>query len=720
MKGNEMTVRAIDLVANLLAEENLTVVRVPSKTASFNIKTRVLSLPIWKDLTPEMEDLFVIHEVGHALYTGEQYLVEANDMPGLHSYMNVVEDARIEKLMKRKFPGVRKVMNTAYTQLNNKDFFGIKDRDLSTCLLVDKINIHFKVGYSSGVKFTPEENRFVVRAERAETIEQVIQLSKEILEFSKQKLKEEKEEKQRAKAKEDEEDGEVEVEVEDFEPQPSYGEPEYDDDFPDEEEDEDFGSDDSVSTGGADEEDNKEEEVIEEQELESITDKALQDKLEEFADDSIQYRYYSVISEAGNDPIVGYKQIFQDTKEFDSHITEDHKADFGKFMQNSTTMVNYLVKEFEMKKSADQYKRATTSKLGSLDMKKLHAYKFVDDIFKQITVVPGGKNHGMIFLLDWSGSMSSVMRPTLEQLINLVMFCRRINIPYEVYAFTSSYGRRDYGSPEYMEYASKNNDKIKELRSMDEYTLYAHPGRYNLLELFTNKMSASAFNSMARRLLAPGFFQQRGYAMGGTPLNEALVYMMDYIPKFNKKNLIQKTTFITLTDGEGCNLDSPENKSVSESVYYEKIDKRYKVKNFIQDQKTGKQYELTLYNETKVLLQMIKDRTDAMIVGFFICQNKIRCIESAYKNHYNTYMGTLGISVGSVREEFKEKGFASMRNTGRDELFLIPESSTRITEGKFDIDSDMTASSISKKFGKMFNTKKHSRILLDRFISMVA
>ena len=190
MKGNEMTVRAIDLVANLLAEENRTVVRVPSKTASFNIKTRVLSLPIWKDLTPEMEDLFVIHEVGHALYTGEEFLVEAKDTPGLHSYMNVVEDARIEKLMKRKFPGVRKAMNTAYAQLNDKDFFGIKDLDLSACLLIDKINIHFKVGYSSGIKFTPEENRFVVRTERAETIEQVVQLAKEIREFSMQKLKE--------------------------------------------------------------------------------------------------------------------------------------------------------------------------------------------------------------------------------------------------------------------------------------------------------------------------------------------------------------------------------------------------------------------------------------------------------------------------------------------------------------------------------------------------
>jgi hypothetical protein len=276
-----------------------------------------------------------------------------------------------------------------------------------------------------------------------------------------------------------------------------------------------------------------------------------------------------------------------------------------------------------------------------------------------------------------------------------------------------------YGTPEYEERASKNNDKRKELGAIDDYALYATPGSYNLLELFSNKMSASAFNSMARRLLAPGFFQQRGYGMGGTPLNEALVYMMDYIPKFNKKNLIQKTTFITLTDGEGCNLNSPYGKEVATGVYNAELNKRFMVKNFIHDvkAKNGKQYELTTYNETKVLLQMIKDRTGAMIVGFFICENKIKCIESAYRSHYSNKVVA---SVESIRAEFKEKGYASMRNTGRDELFLIPESSTRIIEGTFDVDSDMSASNISKKFGKMFNTKKHSRVLLDRFIGLVA
>ena len=37
-----------------------------------------------------------------------------------------------------------------------------------------------------------------------------------------------------------------------------------------------------------------------------------------------------------------------------------------------------MVKEFEMKKAADQYARASVSKTGSLDMGRLHTYKYND------------------------------------------------------------------------------------------------------------------------------------------------------------------------------------------------------------------------------------------------------------------------------------------------------------------------------------------------------
>ena len=45
-----------------------------------------------------------------------------------------------------------------------------------------------------------------------------------------------------------------------------------------------------------------------------------------------------------------------------------------------------------------------------IDPLKLHSYKYAEDIFKKISI-PNEKNHGMIFLLDWSGSMGdSILR----------------------------------------------------------------------------------------------------------------------------------------------------------------------------------------------------------------------------------------------------------------------------------------------------------------------
>ena len=96
-----------------------------------------------------------------------------------------------------------------------------------------------------------------------------------------------------------------------------------------------------------------------------------------------------------------------------------------KFKKQSQKEVNYLVKQFEMKKSADQYKRQATSKTGVINTNSLYKYKLTDDIFKRITTVPDGKNHGLVFHIDWSGSMTHVLLDTIKQTFNLVWFCEK-------------------------------------------------------------------------------------------------------------------------------------------------------------------------------------------------------------------------------------------------------------------------------------------------------
>ena len=90
---------------------------------------------------------------------------------------------------------------------------------------------------------------------------------------------------------------------------------------------------------------------------------------------------------------------------YDRQQIEKAKIRTQKFMKESSNVVNYLVKEFEMKKNVKLYARYSQDKTGIIDTLKLHSYKFAEDIFKKITTVFNQKNHGMILLLDWSGSM---------------------------------------------------------------------------------------------------------------------------------------------------------------------------------------------------------------------------------------------------------------------------------------------------------------------------
>ena len=132
-------------------------------------------------------------------------------------------------------------------------------------------------------------------------------------------------------------------------------------------------------------------------------------------------------------------------------IYEATDKEFKSFKKESQKEVNYLVKEFEMKKAADSYARSTTSRTGVLDTSKLHTYKYNEDLFKKVSVIPDGKNHGLVFILDWSGSMGTVLKDTVKQLYSLLWFCKKCNIPFDVYAFTNDYPRENMHQKAYTE-----------------------------------------------------------------------------------------------------------------------------------------------------------------------------------------------------------------------------------------------------------------------------
>jgi hypothetical protein len=727
-----------DLLARLLANEKLNIVRANAHTASFDIVSRTLTLPVWKNMSPTLEDMLISHEVGHALFTDQSYLKTEN-YKTLHGYLNVIEDVRIEKMMKRRYPGLRKTFTDAYKELNDRDFFEIRNEDLSELLLIDRINLYYKCGASCGVKFTAKEMQFVLRAEQCDTIKDVQALAKEIYDFSFEEIQKKKEQKFKhlgmsseelkealenlaseemefdynAQAEEDEEGEDNTSSMLEYDP---YNEQEAQDDSSKLQEKEGL-----ISAPSQ----NRFDSTPEESELESKTERALKVRLNQLADDKTHFQrftpeYFSNIT--ADQIVVGYKEIIKyvtldasdPTNYRADNFFQKSKKEGLKFRESTNKIVGYLLKEFEMRKSADQYKRTTFSKSGALNVNKLAVYKLTDDIFKRFSVVKDGKNHGMIMLLDWSGSMDRVLKDTLKQTITLAQFCKRAQIPFAVYAFTDCFYQDHTDSYRVRPY------------SPDGFTGF-EVNNVRLLELFSSKMSQSEMNAMIDNCVGGFHNISARFSLGSTPLNESLLYMVNIVGKFKQENAVEKLSFITLTDGEGSSLFGNQHQQIqSHKTLYEPEYKRVVVANTLFDPMTKKEYKLTpeSNNHTNVLLRVIKDRWDATVIGFYLTGNSKRdhlCfirnnVESSDSNPMNDHF-----LADEIKTQIRTNGFASLKNCGRDEMYVVGTSSMRIEDEQLaDIDELASTRQISKVFTKYMSGQRTNRVLLNRFVNLIA
>ena len=174
-------------LAKLLATEDLIVENKKVETACFNVHTRVLTLPMWEKASNNVYDLLVAHEVGHALYTPDEDWIKEHKIPP--QFVNVVEDVRIEKLMKRRYAGISKSFFRGYKELSDADFFDIADDDVSTMNLADKANLYFKIGSFVGIPFNDEEREILNLIANTETFADVLEVSKILYDFCKREQK---------------------------------------------------------------------------------------------------------------------------------------------------------------------------------------------------------------------------------------------------------------------------------------------------------------------------------------------------------------------------------------------------------------------------------------------------------------------------------------------------------------------------------------------------
>jgi hypothetical protein len=180
-------------LAKLLATEDIMVEHKQCETAQFNVQTRVLTLPLWEKASNDVYDMLVGHEVGHALYTPDDWSWEGK-IP--QQFVNVVEDARIEKLMKRRYLGIAKSFYRGYSELHDKDFFEVEDEDLSTFNLADRANLYFKIGSFLPISFSDVEKEIIDLIQNAETFTETIAAAETLYHFCKQELQQQEKQSQ--------------------------------------------------------------------------------------------------------------------------------------------------------------------------------------------------------------------------------------------------------------------------------------------------------------------------------------------------------------------------------------------------------------------------------------------------------------------------------------------------------------------------------------------
>ena len=394
-------------LAKLLATEDLVVEHRQCDTASFDVHNRILTLPMWQKATEEVYDMLVAHEVGHALFTPDEEISKQYKVP--HQYINVTEDARIEKLMKRRYAGLPKTFYRGYNQLHEDDFFSIEDEDVNLMGLADRVNLHFKIGSFININFTAEEKVVVDMVDGAETFQDALEAAVALWNFTKSEKEETPIESK--KVNNESQSGSSNQSSESFDPSAQS-----DDNDSEGEQGE---SKETDSYGGTAEQEQQTKPQGGSDGSEVKTADSLQEKVQDLSQNSSYYGdpYYMEIPKVNlNSLVVKASDIHAYIDKFWSDEMEANDfsyelmfsevdKQFASYKKEAQREVNYLVKEFECKKSADAYARTSTSKSGVLDTSKLYSYKYNDDIFRRISITKDGKNHGLIFILDWSGSM---------------------------------------------------------------------------------------------------------------------------------------------------------------------------------------------------------------------------------------------------------------------------------------------------------------------------
>ena len=746
-------------LAKLMATENLTVQHAKVPTASFDPKNRVLTCPIWEQMSGDLYDLLMGHEVGHAIDTPADGWHGAVHDRGANykGFLNVVEDARIEKRQKRRYPGLRKSFVNGFNELMTKDFFGLGGRNINTLPFIDRLNIHTKSSYSLPVAFNAKEQDFVDRVQACESFEDALKLTDEIWEYS-------KEEQSQTNTPEDnfgDDDGDDDYETEsgsnegDSETDGEGNEPAKSTQKGDEgdQEKESASNSNEKSDEDGDDEGEAKNDIDRFKESQSVNeDQTPEPRCE--TDENFRQNESKLIAKHAREyvyidiPKPNLKKIVTPAKRVQEILTKEFSDQtpsyeqiannlYNDFRRKNERFISLLAKEFEMRKAADKFSKAKVSSTGDIDVSRIFKYQIDDNIFKKVMRVPKGKSHGLILLLDKSGSMSDNLTASYEQVLILAMFCRKVNIPFSAYGFGNADHIRDKDFPEEIVV-----DPTHTYGCFSENEREMWLSSVYLREMINSKMSNSEFSKAVKNILClmdawscrygsrSNFFRPPSDSLSNTPMTEALIACQPLINEFKTVNNLDIVNLCVVHDGDADEIHSfnaigaSYNRSFFNADYQNVFlcDKKNKIQQGVSKKEDGVRIAIANW---------LTKTTGVKIIGFYLATNS--AMKGAVRRRlFNTELNELRKDERANYYQLKEayskyikvlrkEKFLESKNAGYESFFLLPGGNELdMDDEDFEAPSKVTTATLTKAFSKFTKNRQVNRVLVSRFIGMIA
>ena len=722
------------ILAKLLAKENITIQHGNYHTAWFDIKDRVLGLPNWKDMGKDVYDLLIGHEVGHALETPfEGWHDSPEQLEGCpRSYINVIEDARIERKVKTRYPGLVNSFSKGYRKLFDDEFFGdLSDIDWDQTKLIDKINLKAKIGNLIDVPFNSDEQVFMDRAMTTESFEEVVQLCRDVLAYT----KENQEDLMKPPANDGNDEDENNNDNNE-DPTSNMGHDDMENNDEQENNQQKTPSDgpSEESEGEADEDTGNETSHGGDEDV-SITDENFRRKEEDLLEKPKVGEYGTVVcnefSKDIRDRVVfDYHTIAKERKLYTQRMIEkitndegyysyakekmdEAKLEYPSYIKDVKKDVNYAVKEFEMRKAAYRYTRAQTAKTGSIDVNKLWSYKTNDDIFSRVTQLADAKNHGMFMLIDFSGSMSGTMHKVIDQLIHTILFCKAVNIPFDVYGFTTT-NYLPRGIQKDAEIYHESLSLVQQIHS----GLKKKDFEEALQFLHTRMIMESGWSGA--RISEYGSPKED---WGSTPLNTSLMVCTRLIKKFRAKHNIENMNFVVMSDGDTNSMSICKDEKLNDKRM---ISDTYYADSYIINIDGNKVKTRDMRTRcTTALLDNLRKNYGVTTLGFFLAQDQYeyrRKLEDVgYLKHPDADWDETQDFKKDCQKMFARQKVCTFDNVfGYDQYYLLKAKQIDTEAEEFLVDEDASKGKLTQAFKKHSKSKKLNKTLLTNFGKAVA